>query len=247
MFELKGKTALVTGAAKRIGRAVSVGLAKQGTNVVIHYGKSESEARALQHEITDLGVESWLIQADFHDPKSSSKVIEQAFEKSGRLDVLVNNASIFGVSAFDDVKLDDINVNLLINTWTPFQLSRDFARKAEYGKIINLLDTRIAGYDFNHFAYSVSKKMLGVLTESLALKLAPRVTVNGIAPGLILPPEGKDISYLEQKKEAVPLKRYGSVSDVVETVLFLLRSDFVTGQVVFVDGGTHLLKTAEGL
>lgn len=247
MFELKGKTALVTGAAKRIGRAISVGLAEQGTNVVIHYGRSENEAQALRREITKLGVESWLVQADFHYPESTSKLVDRACEKSGRLDILVNNASIFGIKTVDDANLDEINVNLLINTWTPFQLSRDFARKTEHGKIVNLLDTRIIGYDFSHFAYSLSKKMLAILTESLALKLAPGVTVNGIAPGLILPPEGKDVSYLEQKKGAVPLKRYGSVSDVVETVLFLLRSDFVTGQVIFVDGGMHLVKNVEGL
>lgn len=247
MLELKGKTALVTGAAKRIGRAISVGLAEQGVNIVVHYDMSRKDARMLQNEIKELGVETWLVRADFHDPKSSSELIAQALERSGNLDILVNNASIFGVNPIDNVRLDDINVNMLINAWTPFLLSRDFAKRAEHGKIINLLDTRIAGYDFNHFAYSLTKKMLAILTECLALKLAPKITVNGIAPGLILPPEGKDVSYLEQKKGAVPLKAYGSVSDIVETVLFLLRSDFVTGQVIYVDGGAHLIKSVEGL
>jgi hypothetical protein len=89
--------------------------------------------------------------------------------------------------------------------------------------------------------------MLEILTKSMALKLAPRITVNGVAPGLILPPEGKDTNYLEGKKDTVPLKKHGSPSDIVETVLFLLRSDFVTGQVVYVDGGKHLIQTIEGL
>ncbi len=147
----------------------------------------------------------------------------------------------------ENVKLEDINIDNMVNTWAPFLLSREFAGRTNEGRIINILDTRITGYDFNHFAYYLSKKMLEILTESMALKLAPKITVNGIAPGLILPPEGKDYNYLEQKKTAVPLKKYGSVSDVVRTVLFLLESDFVTGQTIFVDGGVHLIKTVEGL
>lgn len=246
MFDLRGKTALVTGAARRIGRAICVGLAMQGVNVIIHYSRSESEAQKLKDEITRLGVKSWLTKADFKDSGSTDNLMAQAYEMSGRVDVLINNASVFSPSNVESVRLEDIDANMLVNAWTPFLLSRSFAQKADHGKIINLLDTRITGYDFDHFAYYASKKMLEALTKSMALKLAPNITVNAVAPGLILPPEGKDYSYLERKKEAVPLKKYGSVSDVVDAVLFLLKSDFISGQIIYVDGGMHLMQTLEG-
>jgi hypothetical protein len=247
MLELTGKTALVTGGAKRIGKATAVGLAKQGVNIIIHYGKSENEARKLRDEIVELGRKSWIVSANLGNPESCKELIAQAYRLSGEIDILVNNASIFSANDVNDVRLEDIEANMLTNAWAPFLLTRYFSEKTQHGKIINILDTRVAGYDFNHFAYYLSKRMLEILTRSMALKLAPNITVNAIAPGLILPPEGKDYTYLEQQKDTVPLKKYGSVSDIVETVIFLLRSDFVTGQIVYVDGGKHLTQTIEGL
>jgi len=247
MFELAGKTALVTGAAKRIGNAIAVGLAKQGSNVIIHYDKSENEAEKLHDEIVELGVKSWLVRTNLKDSESCGELIEKSRRLGGAIDVLVNNASIFSASDMGAVRLEDIEVEMLTNAWAPFLLARHFSEKTDRGKIVNILDTRVVGYDFNHFAYYLSKKMLEILTKSMALKLAPKITVNGVAPGLILPPQGKDYTYLEQKKDTVPLKKYGSPSDVVDAVLFLLRSDFVTGQVVYVDGGKHLIHTVEGL
>jgi len=247
MSELMGKTALVTGGAKRIGSAIALGLAEEGVNVVVHYSKSRDEAAELQEDIRKLGVKSWLASADFNDPDSCKQLITESFELAGKLDILINNASVFLASAIDSVSLETINAEMSTNAWTPFLLSRYFAEKAEYGKIVNLLDTRIVGYDFNHVAYYLSKRMLEVVTKMLALKLAPKITVNGVAPGLILPPKGKDLSYLEFQKEKVPLKKYGSVSNIVDTVLFFLKNDFVTGQIIHVDGGKHLIQTIEGL
>jgi hypothetical protein len=244
---LAGKTALVTGAAKRIGNAIAVGLAKQGTNIIIHYSKSEKEARELRDKIVELGPKSWIVGADLSKPESCKELIAQAYRSSREIDILVNNASIFSTNDVKDVKLEDINVNMLTNAWAPFLLTRYFSEKTCHGKIVNILDTRVAGYDFSHFSYYLSKRMLEILTRSMALKLAPNITVNAIAPGLILPPKGKDTDYLEQKKDTVPLKKYGSVSDIVETLTFLLRNDFVTGQIIYVDGGKHLIHTIEGL
>jgi NAD(P)-dependent dehydrogenase (short-subunit alcohol dehydrogenase family) len=114
------------------------------------------------------------------------------------------------------------------------------------GKIINLLDTNISGHDRTHVAYIVSKQMLASLTKICALEFAPGITVNGVAPGLILPPNGKDETYLENLSKTVPLKRHGAPEDVSEAALYLLKSDFVTGQVVYVDGGRHLLEDGNG-
>lgn len=247
MFELKDKTALVTGCAKRVGQAVALGLAKQGVHIVGHYRSSSREIEKLRIELADLGVKSWLLQADLSKPEACERVIDEAFEKAGKVDILVNNASVFSAKTLDDTRLEDINSEMQVNAWAPFLLIRRFAARATRGKIVNMLDTRINGYDFNHFAYYLSKKMLENVTHSMALKLAPNVTVNAIAPGLILPPEGKDYTYLEERSKMVPLKRYGSPEDIVETILFLLRSDYITGQIVYVDGGKHLTQTLEGL
>ena len=247
MFELRGKTALITGAAKRIGKAITIGLAEQGTNVVIHYYKSENYSEALKDDVAKLGVRSWLVRADLSDASSSRKLIERSSKLSGGIDILINNASIFSVGKIGGSNLEDINVNMLTNAWTPYLLSMCFSERTKYGRIVNLLDTRIAGYDFNHFAYYLSKKMLETLTESMALRLAPNITVNGVAPGLILPPRGESLTYLEQRKDTVPLKKYGSTAEVLHAILFLLRNDFVTGQIIYVDGGKHLIQTMEGL
>jgi NAD(P)-dependent dehydrogenase (short-subunit alcohol dehydrogenase family) len=125
-------------------------------------------------------------------------------------------------------------------------LGRELARLVGHGKIINLLDTRIQGYDRAHVAYILSKHMLAVLTKMCALEFAPAITVNGVAPGLILPPPGRDQGYLEQLAHATPLKRHGSPEDITRTAVYLLTSDFVTGQIIFVDGGRHLLEDGNG-
>jgi pteridine reductase len=136
--------------------------------------------------------------------------------------------------------LEDVNRNTAINAWAPFVLSRAFARQGLEGRIVNLLDTRVAGYDFSHVGYILSKHMLAVLTRMTALEYAPLVTVNAIAPGLILPPPAKDTTYLEALAGSVPLQRHGGAEDIARAMLFLIESPFITGQTVFVDGGAHL-------
>ncbi len=247
MSEMKSKTILITGAARRIGHSLAIELAKQGANIVIHYNTSGAEAQRLFDDIRNLGVEAYLTEADLAKPRASEELIQKAMETAGEIDALINSASVFSAKKVWDVTIDDLNIDLLVNAWAPFILSREFARRIGRGKIVNFLDTRIAGYDFDRFSYYLSKKMLETLTMSLALEFAPNITVNAVAPGLILPPEGKDYSYLERLKNTVPLKRYGSMSDVVNSTIFLLASDFITGQVIYADGGKHLLQTFEGL
>ena len=136
--------------------------------------------------------------------------------------------------------------HLHVNAWTPLVLSREFARHAGRGKIINLLDTKIMGYDREHVAYILSKQMLAALTTMCAAEFAPAVTVNAIAPGLILPPSGKDETYLASLAQTVPLRRHGGPGDITDAALYLLKSDFVTGQVIYVDGGRHLREESNG-
>jgi hypothetical protein len=243
---LEGKTALITGAGKRIGHELAVALADEGANIVVHYRSSADEAKELQGELRERGVKSWLVNADFEKPEEYETLIDRARHIAGSLDVLVNSAAIFPPSTLDDVQFRDVVQSLQVNAWAPFVLGRAFARTAKRGKIINMLDSRVTSYDWGHVAYILSKHALATLTELMAVQYAPDITVNGIAPGLILPPPGKDDSYIEHLAKTVPLKRRGDPGDIAEAAVYLLKSDFVTGQVIYVDGGRHLMEYDSG-
>ena len=239
---LGGKNALVTGAARRIGRAIAKGLASQGANIALHYRKAEREAESLCRELKKYNVECWLLQADFQNRDGYEGLIDAAYDKTGSLDILVNSASIFPQSSLQDITWEDLAANIQINAWAPFYISRSFAQRAGAGVIVNLLDARIGDLDLKHVAYLLSKQMLETFTRLLAMELAPRFRVNGVAPGLILPPPGKDDRYLEQLIPSIPLKRSGTVESIADAVLFLIMNDYMTGQVIYVDGGRHATR-----
>jgi NAD(P)-dependent dehydrogenase (short-subunit alcohol dehydrogenase family) len=188
---LRGKTALLTGAAKRIGRAIAIALADEGVNLVLHYSTSAREAEALAEEIHARGVGAWPVKADFEKPQEYENLVEYARQTAGRLDLLINNASTFPPGELREITFDDVVLTARINAWVPFLLSRQFAQHVGKGKIINLLDTRISGYDLAHSAYILSKHLLTVLTRMTAVEFAPDIMVNAVAPGLILPPPEK--------------------------------------------------------
>jgi pteridine reductase len=244
--DLHSKTALVTGAAKRIGAAISVALAREGANVILHYHGSSDEASRLRDDIVSLGVQSWLLQADFEEPPEYETLIERAIQTAGGLDMLVNNASLFPVDSLATVTFESLTRNMEVNAWVPLVLSRDFARLVGRGKIVNLVDSRTHDFDWTHVAYILSKHVLDVLTRVTALRYAPDITVNGVAPGLVLPPPGEDEGYIDRLTSTVPLKRHGSPEDIAEAVIYLLKSDFITGEVINVDGGRHLKEYQSG-
>ena len=237
---LTGKTTLVTGAAKRIGRATALALAGRGVNVVIHYRSSENEAESVANEVRGTGAKAWMIKADLHEPSEAESLLSYAVEAAGQIQILINNASIFTKSRITDFTVEELADNVQVNAMTPLLLSRSFAAQGCEGAIVNFLDTRLTEYDADHAAYHLSKRMLFTLTRMMALEFAPVVRVNAIAPGLILPPPGKDISYLENLASTNPLNRIGSPRGITDAVLFLLESEFITGQVIFVDGGYHM-------
>jgi pteridine reductase len=245
--DLPGKVALVTGAGKRIGRAIAIELAEAGVHVVVHDRRAlERETAKVCSEVVDCGVKSWQVLADLEKPEEYESLVAQSFKSAGSLDFLINNASLFLPNTPMDVGFGDVTRHLHVNAWAPFVLSREFARLADRGKIVNLLDTRIIGYDRAHMAYVLSKKMLSTLTMMCALEFAPGFTVNGVAPGLILPPQGKDENYLDELAKTVPLKKHGGPGDIAAAVLYLLKSDYVTGQILYVDGGRHLGEEEHG-
>jgi pteridine reductase len=241
---LEGKNALVTGAARRIGRAISLALAREGANVALHYSSSEREIGELAAEIEALGVKAVTLRADLSDPAELASLLERAREALGTIEILVNNASIFPSDNLETVELEELERNLEINAWAPLVLTRAFAAQSERGHVVNLLDSRVSGFDRTHVSYILSKHVLAALTRMCALELAPGIAVNGIAPGLILPPAGKDEEYVDRLAQTVPLKRRGAPEDIAAAAVYLVTSDFVTGETIYVDGGRHLEENA---
>jgi len=239
-ISLAGRTALITGAAKRLGRAMALALAQEGVRVVAHHNRSEREAALLCDEITRSGGSAWRVQGDLAEAEQVQRVFRDAVAQAGPIDILINNASIFESDTIWDATEDSVLLNLRIHAMAPLTLAREMARQGSEGHVVNLLDTRVTVYDKEHASYHISKRVLATLTRMLAVELAPKIVVNGIAPGLILPPAGQDESYLQGLVYTNPLKRHGGPRDVAEAMLFLLRSHFVTGQILYVDGGYHM-------
>ena len=209
--------------------------------MVIHYNRSEQSAEDLAGRIRSLGRQAWVIPGDLSDPQATQRLYDLACDQAGRAaDILVNNASIFPPSKVLDFTPQELAQNVQVNAMAPLQLARAMARRAESGDVINLLDARVVDYDAAHAAYHLSKRMAYSLTRMLAMELAPAIRVNAVAPGLILPPPGQDESYLARLAHTNPLGRSGSPEEVARAVVFLVSSEFVTGQVIFVDGGRHM-------
>lgn len=244
-MELKGKTALITGGAVRVGRALTLALAEAGCNVFIHYGSSAGPAQDAQDKARQFGVEAEIYSANLLDAAETQQILPAAAERFGRVDILVNSAAIFPEEdAFSTTDLALWDKLMAVNLRAPFLLSQAFAGQIPsdgQGKIINILDARVRRPLPDHFVYRLTKHGLWTMTEMLAHELAPRITVNAVALGAILPPPGADESYLQKlAQEKVPLKRPGSPEIVAANVLHLLRQDFLTGIIIPIDGGQFL-------
>ena len=206
----------------------------------MHYRQSAPDAQALCRELQQLGVSAWPVPGDLMEGTQAEKVFREAAAQAGPIDILVNNASIFERDTLWEATEESIAKNVRIHAVAPLILSRELAKQDRAAHIINLLDTRVAVYDRVHASYDLSKSMLLTLTYMLALELAPHVAVNAVAPGSILPPAGMTEAYLAKLAHANPQNRIGGPEDIAEAVLFLLRSRFITGQVIYVDGGIHM-------
>lgn len=238
-MDLRGKTALVTGGAVRIGRAVSEALAARGCHIAIHCNRSVPQARALAARLRRLGVRAFTVKGDFQTPEGCLRVVDQTLRSAGRLDILINNAGVFRKQSLLSASEADIRHEFEINLLAPLWLIRAFASCARKGKVLNLLDCRITSNDPGMLPYLLSKKGLADLTKLAALELAPSITVNGVAPGPVLGPAAR--AAVREKAGRLPLGRKPAVKDLVRAVIFLLECDSITGQVLFVDSGQHLL------
>lgn len=239
--ELKGKTALITGSAKRIGRAIALTLADYEVNIIVHYNESEKEALELIKILTEKKIKAWKFKSNLNEIKDNDRSITELCKKTGHIDFLINSASIYNKNKISKVKLNELYENIKINAFAPFILSRNFANQnIDRGVIINFLDTSMEYYDQSHVAYNISKKVFHELTKIMSIEFAPKIIVNAIAPGLILPPKDKDESYLLALKNNNLLNCTGSIEDITNSVIFLLTSKFITGQILYIDGGSHL-------
>lgn len=237
---LTNKTILITGAARRLGRAFALACARAGANIAIHHAHSQADAESLRVEITSLAKRAWVFQADLSDSTQTEELI-RLVNKSTPLHFLVNSAAIFEPLSFNATTLTDWNGHLALNLTAPFLLSQAFARQADEGaRIINILDWRALRPGADHFPYTISKSALAALTKSMAIALAPKIVVNGLALGAILPPTDGNAS--PEIIKNVPMKRWAQEREVEQALLFLLTSPaYITGEIIHVDGGRNLV------
>lgn len=241
-MNVKGKIALVTGGARRVGRAISMGLAKAGANVIVNYRDSAAQAESVVDEIRSSGARAAAVRADLGTLEGVHGLVERTLSEFGHLDVLVNNASVFVRRPFPEISEAEWDRVLAINLKGPFFLTQTAApllREAS-GAVVNIGDLSATQVWPSFAHHSISKAGLLHMTRILARALAPEVRVNAIVPGDVLPPEG--LSGGEYTgKDRVLTSREGQPDDVVAALLYLLESDFVTGETLVVDGGRRLL------
>ncbi len=244
-MQLEGKVALITGSAKRVGRTLALALAEEGCHIVVHYGRSAADAEQTAADIRQAGRQAWTLSADLSDEAAVTGLVPAALQQAGRLDILINSAGIFPPEDFLAADAATWDRNMMINLKTPFLLSQAFARalpEGRQGKIITMLDALALRPANHHFSYTVSKYALRGLTEAMAHALAARnIQVNGMALGAILPNVNDDPALFQRLAARIPAGRTGSPQDVAQAMRYLLRdADYVTGEVIRVDGGRHL-------
>lgn len=241
-MRLSKSNILITGSAKRLGRAMALAVAREGAKVIIHHNQSPTEAASLQKQIQDLGSQAQLLQCDFSSLSEVKAFSEQVFS-SGEVDMLVNNASIFLDLDWESTTALEWNRHQQINLLTPFLLGQSLAKNLPSGKngrIVNLLDWRALRPGPDHLPYTISKAGLASLTKSLAVSLAPEIIVNGIALGAILPPS--DGGEVEDLVNSLPIPRWAEIRELEETLIFLLTGpSYITGEIIHLDGGRHLI------
>lgn len=240
------QTALITGASKRIGKAITEHLAEKGWNVAIHFNSSEKSAKELVTFLSKKYPQQKfaLFQTNLAEISEIQKLIQKVISEFGKIDLLINNASIFDASYIKETSVELFDSQFNVNLKAPFFLVRDFANLCKSGNIINFVDTRVISNKSNFAAYSLSKKALWELTKMAALEFAPLIRVNAIAPGVTLPPDDKDKKYLLELAKNIPMKKPGGLEPIIRSLDFILDNDHLTGQLLFADGGENLGQNA---
>jgi pteridine reductase len=240
---LTGRAALVTGAGTRLGAAIARSLAAAGADVAVHYASSGDGAAAVVDEARSLGRRAVALQADLHDRGALAGLARSALDwSSGRLDVLVHNAANFERVPPDELTEGAWDRAMALNATAPYLLTLELAPalRACSGSIVAIACVSAERPWRNYIPYSVSKAALAHLVRGLAVGLSPEVRVNGIAPGTVLPPSSYDEATLARLRERIPLRRLGEADDVARAVVFLAENDFISGQILAIDGGASV-------
>jgi 3-oxoacyl-[acyl-carrier protein] reductase/pteridine reductase len=241
MGPLAGKTALVTGAGKRIGRAIALRLAASGANVAITYRESQSEAEETVRDLADLDIDAFAVRTDLGDPESIRQMIAAVIDEFGQLDILVNNAGVFESAALENITVEQWDHMFATNTRAPFlvaQAAHPHLRAAA-GRIVNIGSLGGTHPWATHAHYCTSKAALHMLSQTMAKAWAPEISVNCVAPGMIV--QGEVGEAYVHFAERTPMRRNGTAEDVAEAVLFFVTGPhFITGQLLAVDGGLGL-------
>lgn len=237
------RVALVTGGAVRVGRAISVGLAAAGHDLVVAYHASADAAEEVRSTVAALGRRCETVRADLSEPSAAEEVVDAARNAYGRLDLVVNSAASFRAQRLLDVDAEEWDRVMALNARAPHLIVRAAADllRASRGSVINIVDLSAHRPWTSHPHHAVSKAALAHLTRVQARALAPHVRVNAIAPGAVLRPEELSEERWQALGQAAPLRRVGSPDDVVQAVRYLATAEFVTGQVLAVDGGSLLV------
>jgi NAD(P)-dependent dehydrogenase (short-subunit alcohol dehydrogenase family) len=243
-MQLRGRIGIVTGGGVRVGRAIALGLARSGVDVFIHYNRSADPAERTAEEARGFGVRAATGSVNLSDPTSAATLIDLAEEALGTPSILVNSASGFPTDTITDVTVDAWRATLDLTLATPVFATQAFANMLPGdtdGAVVNITDVRTQTPYREHLSYVVAKGGIDTFTKAAALQLAPRIRVNAVALGVILPPPGEGDDYVERLANDLPLARVGGTEPVVAAVLSLLENDFITGEIVRVDGGGHLV------
>ena len=243
-MEIPGRVAVVTGGATRVGRAIALGLVAAGADVFIHYNRSAAPAEETLAEIEALGGRGAIGSVNLGNPEAAAGLIEQASAALGEVSILINSASGFATDTIGDVTLEGWRASHDLTLASPVFLTQAFAVALDSdtaGAVVNITDVRTLSPYQKHFSYIIAKGGIDTFTRAAALGLAPQIRVNAVALGVILPPPGEDAEYVNELASQLPLQRPGGTRPVVETVVHLVRNDFITGEIIRVDGGGHLV------
>lgn len=231
---------LVTGAGTRLGSLFARHMATQGYDLALHCNASLDAARQLAQELRSGGRQCEIFVQDFTEPFDTDDFIANVHARFANLSCVINNASAYQPALSRNTSRALLESQFRVNFVTPFLLAGSFARCIGKGQVVNIIDNKIAYHQYHYSAYLLSKKSLAEFTRLAALEFAPDIRVNGIAPGVTLPMESRDNAYLNWRIEGIPLRKKGSDRQLMTALDYLLQNDFVTGQILFVDGGESL-------
>jgi NAD(P)-dependent dehydrogenase (short-subunit alcohol dehydrogenase family) len=237
--------ALVTGSGVRLGREIALALAKAGYDIALHYNSSDGPAKQTRQEILALGVDCQLFAQDLSRGEDLAGFVAQVKVAMPHLNVLVNSASAYASGTIAQSSVDLFDTQFNVNIRAPFFLSQGFAQVCDAGSIINICDNKIGFNQFEYAAYLLAKKALVELTRMAALEFAPRIRVNGVAPGVVLPAQSRSQEYIDWRIQGIPLRMQGSPDHITQAVLSLLHNPFITGQILTVDGGESITNVGQ--